>query len=125
MLDRASFSTPQLIKSLQPIRFPKKALYVACLSFPERKAELLLWRSSSSIPNPALTKSFSEQVPQAVAWDTEARSLAAYATKAGDISLYVHLSVGATQRKRTIGRLGELDLTHGAEDGSRAICRRA
>jgi integrase len=28
-----------------------------------------------------------------------------------DVSLYVHLRVGATQRKRTIGRLSELDLT--------------
>ena len=60
--------------------------------------------------NPVLTKFFSTS-PQAVAWDTEARSLAAYATKAGAISLYVHLRVGSTQRKRTIGRLGELDLS--------------
>ena len=60
--------------------------------------------------NPALTKFFAAS-PKAVAWDTEARSLAAYATKAGAISLYVHLRVGSTQRKRTIGRLGELDLT--------------
>ena len=74
--------------------------------------------------NPALTKFFAAS-PKAVAWDTEARSLAAYATKAGAISLYVHLRVGSTQRKRTIGRLGELDLTLGAEDGSRVVCRRA
>ena len=60
--------------------------------------------------NPALTKFFAAS-PKAVAWDTEARSLAAYATKAGAISLYVHLRVGSTQRKRTIGRLVELDLT--------------
>jgi integrase len=60
--------------------------------------------------NPVLTKFFSTS-PQAVAWDTEARSLAAYATKAGAISLYVHLRVGSTQRKHTIGRLGELDLS--------------
>lgn len=60
--------------------------------------------------NPVLTKFFSTS-PQAVALDTEARSLAAYATKAGAISLYVHLRVGSTQRKHTIGRLGELDLS--------------
>jgi integrase len=60
--------------------------------------------------NPSL-KSFFQSNPTSIAWDTEIRSLGAYATKSGDISLYVHLRVGATQRKRTIGRLSELDLT--------------
>jgi hypothetical protein len=58
----------------------------------------------------AALKSFFATNPRAIAWDTEIRSLGAYSTKSADISLYVHLRVGATQRKRTIGRLSELDL---------------
>ena len=59
----------------------------------------------------AALKSFFQANPRAIAWDTEIRPLGAYSTKSGDISLYVHLRVGSTQRKRTIGRLSELDLT--------------
>ena len=59
--------------------------------------------------NPSL-KAFFVANPCAIAWDAETK-LAAYATSTGSISLFVHLRIGATQRKRTIGKLSELDLT--------------
>ena len=61
--------------------------------------------------NAALTKFFAENPnPKAIAWDTDTRSLFSYANKDGSVSLAVHIRVGSAQRKRTLGRLGEINL---------------
>ena len=62
--------------------------------------------------NSALTKFFAANPnPKAIVWDTDARALFSYANKDGSVSLAVHLRVNGLQRKRTIGRLSELDLS--------------
>jgi integrase len=54
-------------------------------------------------------KAFFEAHHHELAWDETQRGLAAYSTSAG-ITLFVEFRVGAKQRKKALGRLGELTI---------------
>jgi hypothetical protein len=58
----------------------------------------------------ASLRTFFEAHPRKLAWDETQRGLAAYATSSGQVTLFVQFRVGARQRKKVLGRLGEISL---------------
>jgi integrase len=59
----------------------------------------------------ASLKAFHDANPQKIGWDKTQRGLGSYSSSSGAITLFCHFRIGSRQRKKAVGRLGEISIS--------------